>query len=159
MAYAARDLSVHVYLPQCVIIGSVFTAIDSLIEFLDVGGEYIHVHNAMWVPYREGGSVTRAREALLNKRDVLFVVHRTEQGSNTAGGPRESWLDASLAVGPFLLKGRVGVGTLGTLHGLMTSEAGFIEVREVSIAGPLGGTFSEPSALIQRDKVSFIAAQ
>lgn len=152
--FASRRLDVHVYLPQCVVLGSIYVAGDSLSAFLNVAGKYLRIHQAMWVPYREGVSPKRSREAVVHKEEVLFVVHRPDHASPLR--PRDELRAVELLAGPFSLHGWAAQDESRTAHAVMVSDQRFFELQNAAIDGPLGATFTEPVVVVHTNRVSLL---
>lgn len=160
MEYGAREVSVQVYLPESVLLGSIFVAVPDVTDFLNVGGQYLRLHQPMLFPYREGVSATQRREAVVSKRDVLFVVHRQDVQA-VAGGEEqhEDWRPVEVATGRFLLRGAADLGSVGTIHSLIASDDRFFVLRDVAIDGPIGAAFTEALVIVNADRTSLIAVR
>lgn len=154
-----RAAPIHVYLPQCVVIGSIYTALPHVVDFLNVSGSYLHLHRIMWVPYKESGKAIVHRDGLIGKREVLFVVERGEDAapSNATRGTAR-WHPVDVATGPFRIRGNVDFEAFGTLAALATCPDRFLPLRDTEIEGPHGAVFRESSVLLNLDRASLIAA-
>ena len=158
MEYGARDISVQVYLGESILLGSMFVAVDTVADFFNVSGRYLHLHQSMWFPYREGAAAASRREVVVAKGEVLFVVHRQDLAPVTgAEEQREDWQAVEVSVGRFILRGAADLGTVGTVHNLVASPERFFVLRDVSIDGPIGAAFTEPLLFVNADRVSFVA--
>ncbi|HUZ02400.1 MAG TPA: hypothetical protein VMU89_18800 [Thermomicrobiaceae bacterium] len=160
MEYGAREQSVQVYLGESVLLGTMFAAVDELVEFFNVGGRYLHLHQPMWFPYREGASAANRREAVVSKSEVLFVVHR--RGLPAVAGAeeeQEDWQPLEVSTGRFVLRGCADLAAAGTVGNLIASPERFFVLRDVGIEGPIGAVFTEPLVIVNGDRVSFVATR
>ncbi|HET9014358.1 MAG TPA: hypothetical protein VFN57_02095 [Thermomicrobiaceae bacterium] len=156
MEYGTRAVSAQVYLDEAVLLGSVYVPTSDVAGYLNVSGHWLHLHQLMWFPYREGTSALNRREAVLAKDDVLFVVHRADPPAVAgAEDQRDDWQPVEVATGRFVLRGLADLGSAGTIHNLIASPERFFLLRDVSIEGPIGATFSEPQVIVNADAVSF----
>ncbi|MBX6342175.1 MAG: hypothetical protein IRY97_06935 [Thermomicrobiaceae bacterium] len=158
MSSSSRDVGVHLYLSQCVVLGSIYVSVERVVDHFNLAGRHIHVHRPMRIPFREGTSPVHASEAVVNRADVLFAVHRPD-GASGGAEPAESaaWHEVEVVLGPFTIRGRIDLGPKGTLHHLLMAEEQFLPLADARIDGPLGATFTEPSVILNKERIEFVS--
>lgn len=141
----SRKVGVHLYLPQSVVVGELFVSEPSLIDFLEVTGACLYVHNAVAFPYLEGSPPARTREAAVRKDDVLFIVAR---GEVAAGMRNDAVTEVQVMCGPFAIRGKSALPWASLIRELSNPEQRFIPLWQVTVHGPSRASFSEVSILL-----------
>lgn len=155
--HGARAVSLHIYLPECFVIGTVYSALDRLIDFLELSSSHLYLHRLMWVPYRETASAVQRAEAVVPKNEVLFIVQRGEANQSPAIGTTEGMREIDVVTGPFHLRGFAHLSAAGSLPSLIVGEQRFFQLHDVEIEGPLGAVFTERQVIVHAVRASLIA--
>lgn len=141
----SRRVGVHLYLPECVVVGELFVSEPSLAGFLQVSGTCLYLHNAVAFPYLEGSPPTRTKEVAVRKDDVLFIVARGELANEP---PSAAVTEVQAMCGAFAIRGKSSLPWATLIRELSQEEQRFIPLWQVTVHGPSRASFSEPSILL-----------
>lgn len=149
----SRKVGVHLYLPQGVVVGELFVSEPSLVDFLDVTGACLYVHNAVAFPYLEGSPPVRAREVAVRKDDVLFIVARGEVAAEVPAGAHT---EVQAMCGPFTVRGKSALPWASLVREVSNRQPRFIPLWQVTVHGPSRASFSEGAVLLGLSQLALI---
>jgi hypothetical protein len=152
----SRRVSVHVYLPDCVVIGDVFVSEPSLIQFLQLAGTCLYLHSGVAFPYQETMPPLRAREIAVRKDAILFLVAR---GALPAAPPTRVLTDVHAWCGPFVVRGKSSLSWAALVREVseLTGQR-FVLLWQATVSGPGRANFWEASLLLNLQRTALVGA-